>query len=176
MGLEALGMDPGARIFAADFTIEMITRGRGRKGSDAITWCQADALDLPYRSCIFDSVVSSYLIRNVTDFRGAFEEQLRVVKPGGTIVCLDTTPPRRGIFRPLVLLYLKFVVPLMGYLIGREIGAYTYLPESTRKFIRPEELAEVMKEAGLKDVSFSVMMFGTQALHTGKRPLKPDDA
>jgi demethylmenaquinone methyltransferase/2-methoxy-6-polyprenyl-1,4-benzoquinol methylase len=96
---------------------------------------------------------------------------MRVVRPGGRVVCLDTSPVPRNALRPFILFHLKVMIPLLGYLVTRNRGAYMYLPESTQAFMTPDRLAAIMRSVGLKDVSYRRFMLGTIAVHTGLRPV-----
>jgi len=170
IALEALRLVAGVRVTAADFSLEMMRVGRRRPGGDRIVWCAADALALPFTDASFDAVTSGYLLRNVSDRVGAFREQARVVRPGGRVVCLDTSPPPATPLRPLVRLYLRRIVPLLGRLIAGERSAYAYLSASTEGFKTPDELTAIMREAGLVEVSYQRFMAGTIAVHVGTRP------
>jgi demethylmenaquinone methyltransferase/2-methoxy-6-polyprenyl-1,4-benzoquinol methylase len=170
IALEALRLDPGARVTAADFSLEMMRVGRRRPGGGKVAWCAADALSLPFADASFDAVTSGYLLRNVADRSGAFREQVRVVRPGGHVVCLDTSPPPATPLRPFVRLYLRRVIPLLGRLIAGERSAYAYLSASTEKFDAPEKLASIMRAAGLERVRYQRFMAGTIAVHVGTRP------
>lgn len=170
IGLQALEGDPALRVTGADFAREMMQAGKARPGGERMGWAEADALALPFPAATFDAATSGYLMRNVIDVEGAFREQLRVVKPGGRVVCLDSSPPPPTLLRPFILLYLRVVIPLLGRLVAGDPSAYTYLPESTQAFKTPEELAEIMRQAGLVDVRYRRFMFGTMAVHSGARP------
>jgi demethylmenaquinone methyltransferase/2-methoxy-6-polyprenyl-1,4-benzoquinol methylase len=170
IALEALGQDPSARVTAADFSLGMMSVGRRRAGGDRIAWCAADALALPFADATFDAVTSGYLLRNVSDRTGAFREQARVVRPGGRVVCLDTSPPPPSALRPFVRLYLRRVIPLLGRLVAQDRAAYAYLSASTEGFKTPGELAAIMRAAGLTDVRHQGFMAGTIAVHVGLRP------
>ena len=124
----------------------------------------------PFADATFDAVTSGYLLRNVADRAGAFREQARVVRPGGYVVCLDTSPPPPSPLRPLVLFHLRRIIPLLGRLIAGERSAYAYLSASTEGFKAPEELATIMREAGLLGVRYRRFMAGTIAVHVGMRP------
>ena len=167
---DALSMVSPLTVTAVDFSFEMMQAGRKHFREDSIRWCTADALNLPFPDNYFDAVTSGYLVRNVTDARATFVEQVRVVKPGGHSVCLDTSPPRKNLFYPLVLLHLKAIIPLLGALISGNIKAYTYLPDSTRAFQTPVELSNTMESAGLVNLSHQSFMFGTIAVHVGTCP------
>ncbi len=161
---EALKQQPACQPVAADFTLEMMRAGKKNKSMD---WCGADALFLPFPANHFDAVVSGYLLRNVTDVLHSLQEQYRVLKPGGRIVALDTTRPRKNILTPLINFHLTHVIPALGGWLTGEREAYTYLPDSTKGFLSAEELADKMRTAGFKKVEFSVKMFGTMAIHWG---------
>jgi demethylmenaquinone methyltransferase/2-methoxy-6-polyprenyl-1,4-benzoquinol methylase len=130
-------------------------------------------LNLPFKKARFDVVTSGYLIRNVSDAVQAFSEQVRVVKPGGRVVCLDTSPPPDNFFRSLILFFLNTIIPFLGQLISGNKSAYTYLPESTQKFFTPEQLAHMMRAAGLTDITYRTYMFGTIAVHVGTKTPQP---
>jgi len=141
----------------------------GKNEVNGISWCCADALTLPFPDSVFDAVTSGYLIRNVTDASRAFMEQSRTVKPGGKVVCLETSPPPQNILRPFILLYLKFIIPMLGLIFAGNRNAYRYLTSSTESFKTPEELALIMRDAGLEDIRIKRFMFGTIAVLSGKR-------
>ena len=170
IALEALRRIDRISAVGADFTLEMMRVGRGRQGGADVRWCGADALRLPFPDATFDAVASGYLARNVADALTTFKEQRRVVRPGGRVVCLDTSPPPRNLLQPFILFYLRVVIPLLGRLIARDSSAYRYLPDSTQQFKTPDKLAVIMREAGLTDVRYRRFMFGTMAVHVGTRP------
>lgn len=167
---KAFGRDPSFRITAADFTLEMLRRGRAGPWRQALQWCCADALRLPFPDNTFDAVTSGYLIRNVVDIRKALAEQGRVAKPGARIVCLDTAPPDHQLLMPLINFHMQRVIPWAGRLISGDRFAYRYLPQSTRDFKTPEELAQLMRQAGLVNVAFQRRMFNTVTIIYGNTP------
>lgn len=170
IALEARRTDGQAQIIGADFSLPMMLVGR-QDSRGEIQWCAADALDLPFPTESFDAVTSGYLMRNVIDISRALQEQMRVLKSGGRIVILDTSPPPNNLLRPFILLHLKFVIPLLGRIVaGKEAAeAYRYLPESTQAFKTPEELATIMRATGLEEVHYRTFMFGTMAVHWGRK-------
>jgi demethylmenaquinone methyltransferase/2-methoxy-6-polyprenyl-1,4-benzoquinol methylase len=148
----------------------MMRVGQTRPLGERVGWVRSDALHLPFPSNTFDAVTSGYLARNVIDMVAMFREQCRVVKPGGRVVCLDTSPPPDNLLRPLILLHLRVIIPILGRLIAGDSAAYTYLPESTEGFKTPDELSALMREAGLVNVRYRPFMFGTMAVHVGEKP------
>ena len=165
---EALRQFPSCRTVAADFSQEMMMVGRARhENHGSLDWSVADALNLPFPSNSFDAVVSAFLLRNVGSLSQALQEQFRVLKPGGRLVALDTTPPKNGLLSPAIKFHLHTVIPFLGKLISDDASAYQYLPDSTESFLAPKTLAALLQTTGLKEVGFRQRMFGTVAIHWG---------
>ena len=167
IALEALRADGSLCAIGADFAIEMMRRGRGKPGAERIRWACADGLALPFPEGAFDAVTSGFVLRNVIDVKRALAEQLRVVKPGGRMVCLEISRPPRNWFTPFYRFYFHRIVPLIGQLVSGNRSAYTYLPESADEFLASEELADLMRRAGWRDVRYRRLMLGTVAIHIG---------
>ena len=90
----------------------------------------------------------------------------RVVRPGGHVVILEITTPRRPPLSTFFELWFDRAVPALGRLAGNA-QAYSYLPSSVRRFPGPEELAAVMSRSGLTGVRYVLTAGGIIALHTG---------
>jgi demethylmenaquinone methyltransferase / 2-methoxy-6-polyprenyl-1,4-benzoquinol methylase len=163
---EALAQQPETKVVAADFTLEMMRVGN-RNGS--LPWSAADALNLPFEDKTFDAIVSGFLMRNVGNVQQALKEQYRTLKPGGRVVILDTTKPKRNLFSPFIWLHMHVVIPLLGRIISGFGEAYSYLPDSTEGFLSAEELTVRMAAVGFKRINFDRLMFGTIAIHWGKK-------
>ncbi len=172
LAFEVRRQAPGARVVAADFTPEMMALGRERPAGDQVDWLVADALNLPFARDTFGGVISGFLMRNVIDVDRALAEQWRTLRPGGTLVCLDTTPPRPGPLRPLLTFHLHRVVPLLGRLVAGDAEAYNYLPDSTEGFLAAEALADRMAHAGFEAVGFVRRMLGTVAIHWARKGME----
>jgi demethylmenaquinone methyltransferase/2-methoxy-6-polyprenyl-1,4-benzoquinol methylase len=166
LGREALCQQPAIRLVAADFSLEMMLAGQK---SGPLPWMNANALHLPFPDKSFDAVVSGFLMRNVGGLNSALIEPYRILKPSGRVVILETTRPRVGIFTPLVRVYMRLVIPLIGGLISGDRDAYRYLPASSESFVDAEELADQMVSAGFRKVGFCRRMFGTIAIHWGEK-------
>lgn len=166
---ETMRRYPSVQAFGADFTYEMMAAGVDKVPGISVPFVQADTFDLPYADDSFDAVVSGFLVRNVVDRVAAFREQARVTKPGGRVLCLETTPPSNTILGPLFQLYFFNIVPLLGALISGHGDAYTYLPHSTVDFPTPQRLQRHMEQAGLRHVFYREYMMGAVAIHVGTK-------
>jgi demethylmenaquinone methyltransferase/2-methoxy-6-polyprenyl-1,4-benzoquinol methylase len=169
LAFEAARRHPDAFVVASDFTIEMVLVGKQRPYGDKVAWVIADAMHLPFASECANAIVSGYLLRNVPDVGQTLSEHHRVMKPGGRAASLDTTPPRKNLLRPFLEFYLHRVIPVLGKLVAGEAEAYTYLPSSTEQFLTAEALAEHLEEANFTSVGFVRKMFGTMAIHWGRK-------
>ncbi len=170
IALEGLRQTPGLTAVGGDFTIEMMQAGKHLPDRTPILWTAADTLRLPFPDNTFDAVTSGFLMRNVIDVPGAFREQMRVTKPGGRVVVLESSPPKPNVLRPFIKIHLNYIIPTLGKVMTGESDAYRYLPDSTQHFKTPEALARVMQEVGLAQVTFKLFMFGTIAIHVGQKP------
>jgi demethylmenaquinone methyltransferase/2-methoxy-6-polyprenyl-1,4-benzoquinol methylase len=169
LGMEAYQRVPRTLAMAVDFTIEMMLAGRKRPGTEMLRWTAADALRLPFRDETFAAVVSGFLLRNVIDLPQALQEQYRVIKPGGRIVSLDTTHPKKNLLSPMVRFYMNKVIPFLGQHISGQREAYVYLPNSSERFVSAEQLAIDFIQAGFGAVGFELLNFGTIAIHWGEK-------
>ena len=155
-------------VIGVDFSEQMLERARdkGAARGSSVDFQQADALELPFPDDAFDAATVAFGARNLADLDRGLAEMARVVRPGGTVVVLDITTPRR--LRALHGLWFDRLVPRVGALVGRDGAAYGYLPASAKRFPQPEALAELMTDAGLRDVRHRSFMGGIVAMHHGR--------
>jgi demethylmenaquinone methyltransferase / 2-methoxy-6-polyprenyl-1,4-benzoquinol methylase len=169
LAVEARRRDGHLFVVGIDVTPEMLRVGKLREGAVSVCWLNSDALDLPFNSGLFDAVVSGYLLRNVIDVERALAEQHRVLKVGGIVVCLDTTPPPEDFRHIPERLYLRFIIPVIGGWVTGDREPYRYLPESTRQFMCADELAQCIHRVGFREIGFRRFMGSTMAMHWGVR-------
>jgi demethylmenaquinone methyltransferase / 2-methoxy-6-polyprenyl-1,4-benzoquinol methylase len=156
---------PAVRVVGVDFAEAML-----RAAPPTLMRASADALRLPFRDASFDVVVSAFVVRNLADVAAGIREQVRVLRPGGRLVILETTPGPRGPLRPAYRLYFRRIVPLLGRLIAGDASAYTYLPESIVAFVEPSRLADILCSHGLTKISIRRLALGSVAVLLGLKP------
>jgi demethylmenaquinone methyltransferase/2-methoxy-6-polyprenyl-1,4-benzoquinol methylase len=158
-----------ARVAAADFCHPMLVAAQrkfSRRGLRSAV-IEADALQLPIADSALDLVTVAFGFRNFVNYRQGLHEMLRVLKPGGMAAILEFSQPGNRSFGALYHFYSNRILPWIGGLVSGSRTAYTYLPDSVRKFPGPDELAEEMKLTGFTRVGFERMTGGVVALHCG---------
>jgi len=170
LALELAGrVGPGGEVIGSDFSEQMLARARVKApGAPApITFEWANALQLPYGDGEFAAATVGFGARNFSDLDRGLAEMARVVRPGGHVVVLEITTPTRPPLSTFYRLWFDGVVPVIGRLAGNP-EAYSYLPNSVKRFPGPHELAARMDRCGL-DVRYILTAGGIIALHVGAR-------
>jgi demethylmenaquinone methyltransferase / 2-methoxy-6-polyprenyl-1,4-benzoquinol methylase len=153
-------------VIGSDFAQEMLERARVK--APALQWDLGNALDLPYVSKRFDAATVGFGARNFSDLDRGLAEMARVVKPGGRVVVLEITTPRTPPLSTFYSLWFDRIVPLIGRVTG-ENEAYTYLPNSVKRFPGPEGLAAAMERVGLREIRWILTAGGIIAVHVGTK-------
>jgi demethylmenaquinone methyltransferase/2-methoxy-6-polyprenyl-1,4-benzoquinol methylase len=160
---------PDGEVVGSDFSDDMLERARAKAPEAAapITFEWGNALELPYPDGAFAAVTVGFGARNFSDLDQGLREMTRVVRPGGQVVVLEITTPTRPPLSTFYRLWFDRVVPLIGRIAG-DSDAYSYLPNSVKRFPSPRELAARMDACGL-DVRYVLTAGGIIALHAGTR-------
>jgi demethylmenaquinone methyltransferase/2-methoxy-6-polyprenyl-1,4-benzoquinol methylase len=159
---------PGGEVVGCDFSEAMLSRARTKaaRAGAPVRFEWANALALPYEAVSFDAATAGFGARNFADLGRGLAEMARVVRPGGRVVVLEITTPRRPPLSWFHALWFDRAVPALGRLAGDE-DAYAYLPHSVKRFPCPRELAAVMSGCGLTDVRWVITAGGIIAIHVG---------
>src|SRR6266446_7464797 len=160
----------GAAVFGSDFCHPMLIEAQRKIASRKLRspLFEADALALPLATGSLDLITIAFGFRNLANYRRGLDELTRALKPGGVLAILEFSQPRNRLFAALYGFFSTRVLPWVGGMISGSRDAYSYLPESIRKFPGPEELARQMQAAGFSTVEFERLTFGVVALHLGR--------
>ncbi len=154
-----------------DINRAMILAGRPKIARSAaagrIRAVEGNAEDISFPDNTFDAAMVGYGIRNVTRMERGFSEMVRVLKPGGKLMCLEFSKPTATFFRTLYDIYSFRIMPLLGELIVGSRKAYTHLPESIRTFPQPEQLCAILEGLGLHSVTYRRQTNGISVIHLG---------
>jgi len=164
----ALAARGQARVFGSDFCHPMLIEAGAKAGRGAKLF-EADALELPIADGSIDLATIAFGFRNLASYDQGLRELQRILKPGGVLAILEFSTPPNPLLARLYGFYSRSILPVVGGWISGSREAYTYLPESVRKFPNAEELADQMRAAGFANVRFHRMTAGIVALHLGDR-------
>src|SRR3954464_15019578 len=159
----------GAEVVGSDFSEEMLAVAR-RKAPD-LRFEQANALELPYESGVFDASTVGFGARNFSDLDRGLAEMARVVRPGGRVVVLEITTPTKPPLSTFYRFWFDRLVPAMGRIAG-DSDAYENPPPSGKPPPGPPGLAASMERAGLERIRWVLTAGGIIALHVGEVAVK----
>ena len=164
-------VSPGGEVVATDFSERMLELARAKASARSVQGAgivirPANALDLPFDDDEFDAATVGFGARNFSDLELGLREMARVVRPGGRVVVLEITTPQKPPLSQFFELWFDRIVPALGRLAG-DAQAYSYLPNSVRRFPGPGELAETMSRCGLERIRYVLTAGGIIAIHGG---------
>lgn len=157
------------RVLAADFAEPMLRAGLHKTTRRPVSAVVADALDLPLADGAAAGAIVAFGIRNVMDVDAGMAEAARVLKSGARFVILEFSTPKNRLARGLYHLYFHRVLPLLGGIISGHRSAYRYLPRSVANFPTEENLAERLRSAGFRRVTWQPLMLGIAAIHVAEK-------
>lgn len=169
----ANAVGPAGNVVGLDFSKNMLKIGQEKVESlqlNNVELIHGDAMNLPFDDHSFDYVTIGFGLRNVKDYMQVLKEMCRVVKPGGKVVCLETSQPTIAGFRQIYFFYFQFIMPLLGKIFARSFEEYSWLQESAKDFPGQKELAEMFKKAGLENIQVKPYTGGVAAMHLGFKP------
>ncbi|WP_078553268.1 demethylmenaquinone methyltransferase [Bacillus alkalicellulosilyticus] len=165
---EAVG--PTGKVIGLDFSKNMLSIGEEKIQGLTIenaTLIHGNAMELPFEDNTFDYVTIGFGLRNTPDYQQVINEMYRVVKPGGKVVCLETSHPTIPVFKQCYYLYFRYVMPLFGKIFAKSYQEYSWLQESTMNFPGREELANLFSNAGFYNIEVRPYFGGVAAMHIG---------
>ena len=162
----------GGRVAGGDMNGGMLNVARRRLAMRNIVQSrlyQADALQLPFGDGQFDVVTIAYGLRNLADYKTGLQEIFRVLKPGGRLAILDFGKPPNRFVRGLYYKYLRWALPVFGWLFCGSASAYAYILDSLEKYPAQGGVKDILDEIGFSSVNVANIMLGTMSLHIARR-------
>ena len=152
---------PDIVVTALDFSPEMLSLAERRFAGDRrVKLVRGNALNMPFERESFDAAVISFGLRNTADYTAALREAARVLKAGGGFCCVDSFLPECSLVRPFYNLYFSLLMPLLGGGI-KKFGEYRWLSKSTKAFVSPEQLKDMLAGQNMQPKVEKSFMFGS---------------
>ena len=163
-------------ISALDFSQPMLNEAQKKaekRNISGINFIHGDAANMPFSDNFFDSIGIAFAFRNLTyhnpDRDIFLAEILRVLKPRGRFVIIETSQPENRILRFFFHFYLRYITVPVGGLISGHYGAYKYLAHSAKNYFNSKELSKILKQADFKSVECHPKMFGISTLYVAEK-------
>lgn len=164
-----------AHIRCTDLVDEMLDVARmhyddGASAGVPVSFEVVDAQSIPYADASYDVVTMAYGLRNMPQRERALAEMIRVLKPGGKLVCLDFSTPQNPVWRALYNVYLRWMIPFWGKVVTGDSSGFVYLAKSIKAFPDQRGVASMMREAGFVDVKWENCTGGIACIHVATKP------
>lgn len=161
------------KVVGLDLSEGMLSLGRKKIDaqdlSDRIEMVQGDSEKLPFDDHSFDAVTVAFGVRNFENLEQGLAEILRVLKPNGIFVVLETSVPTRFPFRQGYFIHTRYILPLMGKILSRDQKAYSYLSKSAAAFPHGEKFNNILKKRGFTKVSDKPQTFGAATIYSARK-------
>lgn len=164
-----LSQSSNAEIVGLDISNGMLEVGRKKifekKLSEQIKMVLGDSEKIPFSDNHFDAATVAFGVRNFENLEKGLSEILRVLKPGGVLVILETSVPTQTPFKQGYGFYTKNVLPVIGRIFSKDRSAYAYLSESANNFPYGEAFNNILKKIGFINVRHYPQTFGVATIY-----------
>ena len=161
------------KIIGLDISVGMLEVGKqkivAKKLSQKIEMMVGDSEKMPFEDNTFDAITVAFGIRNFENLEKGLAEILRVLKPNGTFVILETSNPTKSPFKQGYVFYTKNILPLIGKRFAKDNVAYGYLSESAAVFPFGEALNNILKKTGFINVVDMPQTFGVATIYSASK-------
>lgn len=172
----ALAKTNADKIIGLDISSGMLDIGKQKilkeKLEKTIDMVLADSENMPFEDNTFDAITVAFGVRNFETLEKGLKEILRVLKPNGIFVILETSVPTKTPFKQGYKLYTKHMLPLIGKMFSKDNNAYTYLSESASVFPYGEALNNILRKTGFINVKDFPQTLGVATIYTSTKQLK----
>lgn len=162
------------RITGVDISEGMMKIGREKLkqlGLDQkIELIEGDSANLPLADNSFDAITVGFGVRNFENLENGLAGMYRVLKPGGTMVVLEFSRPKKFPIKQIYSLYFNRIMPLIGRIFSKDNRAYSYLPESVNAFPDGQDFLAIMGKTGFCESTWQPLSFGIASIYTGRKP------
>jgi demethylmenaquinone methyltransferase/2-methoxy-6-polyprenyl-1,4-benzoquinol methylase len=161
------------KIIGLDISAGMLEVGKKKVAdknlSNVIDLVLGDSENIPFEDNYFDAITVGFGVRNFENLEKGFSEILRVLKPGGVFVILETSVPDKTPYKQGYRFYSKNILPIIGKLFSKDNSAYGYLSESAAVFPYGEALNNILRKIGFIDVVAMPQTFGVATIYSASK-------
>lgn len=170
--IAALKLNPD-KVIGLDISPGMLAVGidkmKHKKVDHIIEMNPGDSENIPYVDDYFDAVTVGFGVRNYQDLEKGLSELLRVTRPGGKIVILEFSKPKRFPMKHLFGFYSRYFIPFFGKRISKDAKAYSYLPESVAAFPEGLDFINILSKLGYQSVQSVLLSGGIASIYMGRK-------
>ena len=170
----ALTATRASRIVGLDISAGMLSVGKDKVKAvgleKTIEMVMGDSEALTYEDNSFDAVTVAFGVRNFENLELGLSELFRVLKPGGTLVVLETAVPTRFPFKQGYKFHTQVIIPLMGKLFTRDQAAYKYLSDSAAVFPYGKQFNNILEKIGFIEVEDKPQTLGVASIYCATKP------
>lgn len=161
------------RIVGLDISEGMLNVGKQKVAkanlSNTIEMVVGDSENIPFEDNTFDAITVSFGVRNFETLDKGLTEILRVLKPGGKFVVLETSNPTKFPFKQGYKFYTNYILPIIGKLFSKDKVAYSYLSESANSFPFGQAFNNILEKNGFKNAKNLPVTFGVASIYTATK-------
>lgn len=139
------------------------------KGTRKIKFLEASALDIPFANNSFEAITCAYGVRNFSNLDQGLAEMYRVLRGDGQLMILEFSYPGNRLIRILYDFFFSQIMPLIGGTVSHHLKAYTYFRNSVKNFIWGDAMAERLRAAGFKNVSYKTLTQGITTIYLARK-------
>jgi demethylmenaquinone methyltransferase / 2-methoxy-6-polyprenyl-1,4-benzoquinol methylase len=161
------------KITGIDISEGMLELGRKKIASLALSRCielqQGDSEEINFPDGTFDAITVAFGVRNFSNLEKGLVEMMRVLKPGGKLVVLEFSKPKKGVFRKLYSLYMKTAAAGIGKWVAKNREAYEYLNESVNAFPEGDHFLSILSKTGFSDSYMKTLTMGICTIYCARK-------
>ena len=162
------------KVVGIDISTEMLAVGREKIAkknlSHKIELLEGDSENIQFKNNTFDAIKVAFGVRNFENLEKGLSEMNRVVRPGGKVVVLEFSKPRRFPIKQIYNFYFFRILPFWGRMVSKDASAYTYLPESVDAFPDGEDFLKIYETCGFTETKQIKLSFGIASIYIGTKP------